>query len=251
MKIKKYLYSITHKNLFTNIKSNGKSGFNYRTFLYKDNEYTHKASFWHDIDYVNKNFKHSYNMVVEIPKGEMAKLEMSKKESFNPILQDTKKSKLTNTDYLRYYKLTPNFNYGFIPRTWENNKIKTLGNYIGDNDPLDIVELSDNSRMYTGKVLPVYIVGSFCLIDQDEVDWKILAVNANLIEYEDSINYLKDEKNLKKVKEIQNWFKIYKIYEGKKENTIYDNDRIFDIEETHKIIEENYNFYMNLISAKD
>ena len=190
-------------------------------------------------------------MVVEIPKGENSKLEMSKKETFNPILQDTKKSKITNTEFLRYYKITPNFNYGFIPRTWENNKISTLDNYKGDDDPLDVVELSDNCILHPGKIIPIYIVGSFCLIDQDEVDWKILAINANTIKYEDSLCYLKDNKIMNRVKEIQKWFKIYKTYEGKKENTIYENDKIFDIKETHNIIEENHNFYMNLINSKD
>jgi len=39
--------------------------------------------------------------------------------------------------------MEPVFNYGMLPLTWENNKEqeKQTGCY-GDNDPLDIVELS-------------------------------------------------------------------------------------------------------------
>ena len=47
----------------------------------------------------------------------------------------------------------------------------------GDDDPLDICDLSLKPKqvgeLYEGKVL-----GSFCLIDQDEIDWKILVMDA-------------------------------------------------------------------------
>lgn len=240
-------FKFSSKSFYSN--SNNKSGHDYRVFLFKDKDNIHKASFWHDLSHFNQDDK-TYNMVVEIPKGEIAKLELSKDETHNPIKQDIKKQKLTGQQYLRFYKLTPNFNYGFIPRTWENNKVKTLGDYLGDDDPLDVVELSEGPRFYTGEIRRVYIVGSFCLIDQGEVDWKILAVDKNVISYQDALNYLKNGENLEKIKEIQNWFKIYKTFEGKKINEIYDNDKIFDIEETHRIIEENHKFYMELISGK-
>ena len=57
------------------------------------------------------------------------------------------------------------FNYGMIPRTWENNKVKDrdIGCY-GDNDPLDIIELS--TRVYDpGELVEVKVLGSLCLID--------------------------------------------------------------------------------------
>ena len=244
------LTSLIYKTISTNlnIRTNDKKGFEYRTFLYKDKDYIHKVSFWHDLEHYNKNDR-TFTMVVEIPKGEIAKLEMSK-ETFNPIKQEVKIGKITGSEYLRFYKLTPNFNYGFIPRTWENNTIKTLGDYIGDNDPVDVVELSEDKRYHTGQILSMYILGSFCLIDQGEVDWMVLALDSNLISYEDSLVYLKNKRNLDKVKEIQEWFKVYKTYEGKKLNQIYDNDRIFNIDETKKIIEENHIHYMDLINAK-
>lgn len=229
-------------------RSNKKEGFEYRVFLHKDRDCIHKASYWHDIPLMNSEDS-SYNMVIEVPRGECAKMEMSK-ETHNPIKQDTKTNKITKEDYLRYYKLTPDFNYGFLPRTWENNKVKYFDKYIGDNDPLDLVELSKEKRYHVGEIVKVFPVGSFCLIDQDECDWKILVVDSNEISYDESGKYLENEDNLKRVKEIQKWFKIYKTYDGKKENIIYNNDMILNLDETIKVIDEGFNYYMDLLNFK-
>jgi inorganic pyrophosphatase len=226
-------------------RSNDMKGSDYRVFLYKDKENIHKASFWHDIPPLNCDG--SLNMVVEIPKGEMAKLEMSK-ETHNPIKQDIKKNKILKSSYLRFYKLAPDFNYGFLPRTWENNKVKTMGNYVGDDDPLDLVEVS-GKRLYTGQILNVEILGSFCLIDQDEVDWKILVIDSGSKTNDKNFAEKYMNNNSEKIKSIMNWFKIYKIFEGKKENIIYGNDKIFNTKETLHIIEENRKFYDELIST--
>jgi inorganic pyrophosphatase len=226
-------------------RSNDLKGFDYRVFLYKDKDNLHKASFWHDIPHLNSDG--TLNMVVEIPRGEMAKLEMSK-ETFNPIKQDIKKNKILKSSYLRFYKLAPDFNYGFLPRTWENNKIKTMGNFVGDDDPLDLVEVS-GKRFYTGQIVKVEILGSFCLIDQDEVDWKILVIDSSHTSEEKNFAYQYMNKNEDKIKSIMNWFKIYKIFEGKKENLIYGNDKIFNPHETLDVIEENKKFYDELITT--
>ncbi len=49
---------------------------------------------WHDIPLEVDAAKHIYNMVVEIPRGTNAKLEMSTSEDGNPIKQDVKNGKL-------------------------------------------------------------------------------------------------------------------------------------------------------------
>jgi inorganic pyrophosphatase len=216
-------------------------GFGYRVHL---NKGLKKVSFWHDIPYKTDNI---YKMVIEIPQGTLKKLEMSKNETHNPILQDVKKNKLTNQEYLRYYKLVPTFNYGFIPQTWENNKKKIIADYVGDNDPIDILELS-NKRYKIGDIVDVHILGGFCLIDEGEVDWKIMAIDASLITLMEAKEWLNSNKE--RVKEIQNWFKIYKTFDGKGENIIYDNDRIYSQSEMYSIIEENHHEYLNLINNK-
>lgn len=243
-------------------KSNNKTGFDYRMYLYRDENCSEKMSFWHDIPYKNSDSANTFNCIYEVPFGEAAKMEMSKEE-FNPIKQDTKKKKFTNEEYLRYYKLLPIFNYGFIPQTWENSEVKYRNIFVGDNDPLDVIELSlaktlfnpstqnasnntsyvSNSRVSIGDISRIHVIGSFCLIDQDEVDWKVLALNADNFTRDQALKWMSHEENSLRLKEILNWFKIYKTFEGKKENTILDNDKIFSIEETFEIIEENHKHY--------
>lgn len=254
--------------------SNNKSGFDYRMFLYRDELCTEKASFFDDIPYKNEDNKEkTFNCVFEVPYGESAKMEMSR-EPHNPIMQDTKKNKFTKQKFLRFYKLTPLFNYGFIPQTWENSNFKFRNKYIGDNDPLDVIELSiankisvensnsknnydknnnfnksefsyvNNSRISIGDISKIHVIGSFCLIDQDEVDWKILALNAHVCDADDALKWLSFAENQERLRSIMQWFKVYKTFEGKKENVILDNDKIFSPEETLEFIEENHKFYL-------
>ncbi len=48
--------------------------------------------------------------------------------------------------------------------------------FQGDDDPIDICDLSQKEKkcgdIFRGKVL-----GGFCLIDQGEIDWKILVMD--------------------------------------------------------------------------
>lgn len=259
--------NITQKNFDNNKKTkfykmtNCKTDFDFKVFLFQDENCKEKSSFLHDIPY--KNPDKTFNFVYEVPYGETAKMEMSK-EKYNPIHQDTKKNKLTNQKYLRYYKLTPLFNYGFIPQTWEDPTIKFRNQYEGDNDPVDVIELSisnkiseisdrnninlsiNNSRNSIGDVSRIHVIGSFCLIDQDEVDWKILGINADICDREKALKWIDHEENKIRLNNIMKWFKIYKTFEGKKENIILDNDKIFSPEETLEIIEENHKSYKKL-----
>jgi inorganic pyrophosphatase len=46
---------------------------------------------------------------------------------------------------------------------------------VGDNDPLDVVDLTPRDmKMY--EMPKMKVLGCLCLIDQGELDWKILAV---------------------------------------------------------------------------
>jgi inorganic pyrophosphatase len=51
-----------------------------------------------------------------------------------------------------------------LPQTWENSLIQNDKGYYGDNDPLDIVELSE-AEIGTGEVRRVKVLGSLELID--------------------------------------------------------------------------------------
>ena len=83
-------------------------------------------------------------MFTEIPRLTTPKLEVATTEENNPILQDTRVDKKSGATILRFYGKHTLFNYGMIPKTWENSKIKDKETgCFGDNDPLDIVELGD------------------------------------------------------------------------------------------------------------
>lgn len=63
----------------------------FRAFLEKDGKV---VSPFHDVPLFANEDKTVLNMIVEIPRWSNAKLEISKEDQFNPILQDTKKGKL-------------------------------------------------------------------------------------------------------------------------------------------------------------
>ena len=46
----------------------------------------------------------------------------------------------------------------------------------GDDDPIDICELGETPKEI-GSIFQARVLGSFCLIDQGEVDWKVLVMD--------------------------------------------------------------------------
>jgi len=93
-------------------------------------------------------------------------MEVATDEEYNPVKQDVKKNKQTGEKYLRHYMLDPCFNYGMLPQTWENSSHRDKETEaFGDNDPLDIVEMSPNKVYGMGETHTVKVLGSLCLLD--------------------------------------------------------------------------------------
>lgn len=142
------------------------------------------------------------------------------------------------------------FNYGALPQTWEDpNRIKTdeEGNrYGGDNDPIDAVEIS-NKKLRNYDVYKVKVIGALCLIDSGEVDWKLLVIDStsNLSK---TINNLGDFKSKMpdRFNEIKEWFRNYKIPEGKKQNLYLNDSNDFDIKESLEAINETHLDWVNM-----
>lgn len=179
-------------------------------------------------------------MVVEVPRWTNAKMEISKEESFNPIKQDIKKGKLryvrncfphhgTFVPLFLFHIFTPDakqidrvgyiWNYGAFPQTWEDPNVKhaeTGAN--GDNDPLDVCEIGE-AVGYVGQVKQVKVLGIMALLDEGETDWKVLVVDVNdplaprLNDIEDVERHLPGL-----IRATNEWFRIYKIPDGKPEN---------------------------------
>lgn len=132
-----------------------------------------------------------YSVCLSPPISTRPKMEIATKEPGNPIKQDVKKGNLRR---FTYGDLP--FNYGAIPQTWENpHETHPLTKLAGDNDPIDVVELS-KEPIQMGAVRAVKVVGVIALLDEGETDWKILAI--------DSTNPLAD--SVKTIEDIETHF---------------------------------------------
>ena len=91
---------------------------------------------WHDMPLMLEGGM--YNMLTEIPKMTLKKMEVDTKSPGNPIKQDEKKGKA------RLYHGPIFWNYGCLPQTWEDPNHKgdaDVNGAFGDNDPVDVVEI--------------------------------------------------------------------------------------------------------------
>jgi inorganic pyrophosphatase len=214
---------------------------NIRRFFCSKIYYTTESkvkSFWHDIPLRTAQ---NYNMVIEIASGDQTIREMSIKEVNNPILIKKPKPLPPKTDYpirVRDYSRDPVMNYGFFPHTYSSKDKIYRDLYSGDGDPLDVIEIGGPTCYKAGDIIEVKLIGSFCLIDQGEVDWKVIVTN---ITNKENIDH-------DRIKKVMKWFKIFKTFYGKKENTILE-DKFFDVEESMKVIEECHQDYINFIKT--
>ena len=139
------------------------------SFRLSFNEGGSTISPWHDIPLKGKTAG-TYNAVIEIPKMTKAKMEVATKEPNNPIAQDVKKGKL------RDYHGPIFWNYGCLPQTWENpNEEHPELKCFGDNDPIDVVEIGSKA-LAMGTVAEVKPLGVLAMIDDGELDWKVIAI---------------------------------------------------------------------------
>jgi len=187
----------------------------YRVFIEQNGK---PVSPFHDIPLYANEEKTVLNMIVEVPRWTNAKLEFSKEEKLNPILQDTKKGKLRfvrncfpHHGYIH--------NYGAFPQTWEDpNQVHPETKAKGDNDPLDVCEIGEQVG-YVGQVKQVKVLGVMALLDEGETDWKIIVIDVN-DPLASKLNDIEDvETHLPGLLRATNeWFRIYKIPDGKPEN---------------------------------
>mmetsp|Transcript_7560 Transcript_7560/g.11218 ORF Transcript_7560/g.11218 Transcript_7560/m.11218 type:complete len:276 (-) Transcript_7560:130-957(-) len=183
-----------------------------------------------------------YHYISEIPKFTSKKLEVDDGAEYHPIVQDVNKD-----GTLRNFYTDIGFNYGCIPQTWESPHEYTLETdrtLQGDNDPIDVVELS-NIPIPVGEVRPVKALGCLALIDEGEVDWKILALDLqtmkqwgirDLKDYEELVRSKREP--LASVDTVVNWFKYYKTYDGKPANYFAFSDEVQNEAYTRDIIAE-------------
>jgi inorganic pyrophosphatase len=143
---------------------------------------------WHDVSY-GPDVPEIVEAIIEIPKGSRSKYELDKETG------------MLRLDRVLYSSVYYPANYGFIPRT-----------YCEDKDPLDILVLSQV------KVLPMCIqrakvIGVMKMIDGGEADDKIIAVSPD----DRSVSHIEDISDLPDhfIRELRAFFEDYKKLENK------------------------------------
>ncbi|XP_013386036.1 inorganic pyrophosphatase [Lingula anatina] len=238
---------IIRMSSFTTVECGAPNSLEYRMFFKGPQGL---ISPFHDIPLYGNAEKTVFNMVVEVPRWTNAKMEIATKEKLNPIKQDVKKGKL------RYVKnCFPHhgyiWNYGALPQTWEhpahvdeNTKCK------GDNDPIDVCEIGYKVHK-RGAVVQVKVLGTFALIDEGETDWKLMAIDVN-DPLADKLNDINDvETHLPGLlKATTEWFRIYKIPDGKPENQFAFNGAAKNKEFALKVIEDTNKHWKEMVAKQ-
>ena len=144
---------------------------------------------WHGAHY-GDNAPLAVNAVIEISQGSRAKYEVDKPTG------------LLKLDRVIYSSFHYPINYGFIPQT--------LGQ---DGDPLDILVFCSQA-IQPLCLVEANVIGNMQMIDQGQVDDKIIAVAAK----DPSVNHIKSVKELPPhiIAELRNFFEQYKVLENKK-----------------------------------
>ncbi|KAL4179993.1 hypothetical protein AMTRI_Chr13g89940 [Amborella trichopoda] len=213
--------------------------FDYRVFLLEKSG--KKVSPWHDIPlHLGDGV---FNFVVEIPKETSAKMEVATDEPFTPIKQDTKKGKL------RYYPYNINWNYGLLPQTWEDPSFANpeVEGAFGDNDPVDVVEIGETTGKI-GEILKVKPLGALAMIDEGELDWKIVAISLD----DPKASLVNDVEDVEKhfpgtLTAIRDWFRDYKIPDGKAANKFGLGNKAANKEYALKVITETNESWSKLV----
>lgn len=191
-----------------------------------------------------------YNMVVEVPRWSNAKMEIATKEPLNPIKQDVKKGKLRYVANIFPHKGYI-WNYGALPQTWEDPSHKdTETSCCGDNDPIDVCDIG-TLVCSPGQVIQVKVLGILAMIDEGEMDWKVIAINANDPDAE-NLNCIEDVRKSRPghLEATVEWFRKYKVPDGKPENQFGFNGEFKDKDFAVEIIKSTHEHWRALMQEQ-
>ncbi|KAK7904643.1 hypothetical protein WMY93_017250 [Mugilogobius chulae] len=135
--------------------------------------------------------------------------------------------------------------------TWEdpNHKDGDTG-CCGDNDPIDICDIGDKvcSR---GEVIRVKVLGTLALIDEGETDWKVIVINTEDPQAPE-FNDIEDVRRLKPgyLEATFDWFKRYKVPDGKPENQFAFNGEFKNRDFAIKTVKSTHEFWKAMITKQ-
>ena len=174
---------------------------------------------WHHID-PKLVTPEDFNALIEIPKESRCKYELDK---------DTG---LIRLDRVLYTSTHYPQNYGFIPRT-----------YADDRDPLDVLVIT-SAPVYPMTLIRAYPIGVMRMIDNGDVDDKIIAIPfsdptySNIKVVDDLPPHIFDE--------IVHFFSVYKQLEGKTTAV----DSLLGVADAKRIIQEAIDGYKEKFPEK-
>ncbi len=147
---------------------------------------------WHFVN-IGKKVPSIVTAIIEIARGSKNKYEIDKQ------------SGLLLLDRVMSSPVVYPINYGFIPQT-----------YCDDGDALDIMVINQDPAIPLS-MMNAKVIGCMKMVDGGECDDKILAVHVDDPQYK-HINDIEEIKtfNPHLLKEIEQFFKIYKLLDNKK-----------------------------------
>jgi inorganic pyrophosphatase len=240
-----------HTMSYTTRKVGAAHTLEHRIFIEKDGKL---VSPWHDIPLYANEQQTVLNMVVEVPRWTNAKMEvrtlqLAAKDRFidrryrsprrssstpscrtprrassasSATASPTRATSGTTVPSLRCDDTSPisdGTQVLMLLQTWEDpNVVHQETKAKGDNDPLDVCEIGELVAK-PGEVIQVKVLGVMALLDEGETDWKIMVINVN-DPLAPKLNDVEDvERHLPGLLRATNeWFRIYKIPDGKPEN---------------------------------
>lgn len=230
---------------YTTVAEGSKDSLDFKRYFFDHSG--NRISPWHDIPLQPDNSPSNvFNFICEIPKGSRAKFETNKETEFNPIIQDTKKGKL------RFYHSDSLVNYGAIPQTWEDPEHEDPDTKAtGDNDPLDVIEIG-STACNSGDIYPVKVVGALAMLDDGEMDWKIVVIALSDPLAQHVANIGDDNKDANPgvqefLTQVRIWFRDYKLPDGKPENTFAFDDKYVSDSKAVSVITEQNGFWKALV----
>ena len=112
----------------------------------------------------------------------------------------------------------------------------------GDGDPVDVVEIGSKA-MTTGMVAKVKVLGCLALLDENETDWKVIAIRED---ESNDFNSCEDVADV--VHDIMVWFRDYKIPDGKPANSFANDGKPLDVAFTHAMLDECHQDWKRLVA---
>lgn len=207
-------------------------------------------SLWHDVDLYVKTWLDEptglLRYVNEMPMGTLRKFEVQPGAPHNVIEEDVKGS----AKLAKFGKPVP-FNYGCFPQTYRDpKKADELYSAPGDDDPLDVIDLSDQPTQ-VGTIVRCRALGAVCLIDEGQADWKVLVVNV------DSKSPLADAKTIDDVERIAPgriqacWAWMDELKKGGGKGNAKLHREIHDVDRALKLIKEDHKSWEELVESAD